>query len=137
MCDAHFVMGCKLCFDNPVPPYNPVHDTSVMVNTPAVGSYEPPIQNTFISHPDPAAVEYLPQPPPLTSPEALKVTTASEEYAQACEKYKDACDAVDRMSDHIKKMNDMMVELEVAKLEAKEHKNELKKKMLEALAEED
>lgn len=133
MCQEHFLLNCRLCNDSPVPPYNPLPDTSINITIP-VRSIELPAMPTPL--PMPTLHVPGPQPPSVSSAEAVKVTNITEEYARACDKYEEACSAVKKTEEHIQNMREILEELIKARVEAQMAKTELKKKVLATLAEE-
>jgi hypothetical protein len=132
MCQEHFLLNCRLCNDSPVPPYTPLPDTSINITTPVIGNIELPAMPTPL--PMPSLHDPGPQQPPVSSPEAVKVTNVTEEYARACDKYEEACTAVNKTEEHIQNMREILEELIKARETARMMKTALKKKVLETLA---
>jgi len=132
MCETHFLLNCRLCNEDlPLPAYSREEFKSTVEV-----AVEKTKQELLIVEPslplDPS--DPGPQPPPVSSPEAVKVTNITEEYARSCDKYEEACTAVNKTEEHIQNMREILEELIKARETARMMKTALKKKVLETLA---
>jgi hypothetical protein len=127
-CETHFLMSCPLCNEGPTSTPVPIIPTPLDITIPLPEKIEisPSAQKSYD--------DSGPQQPPVSSPEAVKVTNVTEEYARACDKYEEACTAVKKTEEHIQNMREILEELIKARESAHLAKIELKKKVLETLA---
>lgn len=124
-CSEHFAMNCKLCSDEP----KPVSDLRAVVGP--VISVLPTLDG--LKEQVPVAVAE----PPTTfrSAEGAAVISVTDQYAKSCDEYSEAVTAVTNIELHIIKLESMKLTLQHDVVEKKTKKEELRKKLLETLNE--
>jgi hypothetical protein len=158
-CQEHFSMNCKLCSAAPEAPAQPSPTPTIIPprtdpKTPEeyaamaqrareiaariTGDVPSPVSSEEVHGPvgfsPVVASPALPPPPVVHSEEATAVISITDQYAKACDEVKAANDSVKNMEDHLAKMTTMLTNLKTEAIQAKQRRDELKRKVLETLA---